>query len=355
MGSTPKRIRRVLLIISVTCFLLLVVGLAVRVPRPDREGVDIKFDPEIGWVPALPPGTGGVRLEQTVGQRRQVFDAARRSILMVGDSVTYAQGLADHQTAAHFLGQKVNELEVLNLGVTGYSIDQYYLYLKRLLPRLKPQLIVVNIFTPNDYQGTAVENYYGYAKPLFRMRDGQLVLANTPLPEVSCSYHLSHSLLLYPLWSWGAAKQNHGGREKVLKLVSSLCLSEELALPEGRQVVTALLHRIVGLARSRGARMLFVLLPKQHNLVDRSGLAQLSRFPWPTLKFFRELLSQLGYDTLDFAHEINASQFCTANRTSLGRCDYGALYLDGGHMTARGSKLLAESLHRFIKTRYEIR
>ena len=354
-GSSRRRLRRVLLVTVASLLLLVTAGLLIRVPRPDREGIDIKFDPRIGWVPALQAGATGVRLEQTVGQRRELFDASRRSILMVGDSVTYAQGLAHEQTASRRLDRAIRDYQVLNLGVTGYSIDQYYLYLQRLLPRLNPRLIVVNIFTPNDYQGTTVENYYGYAKPLFRKRGDRLVLVKTPLPEVSCSHHLSHSLLFYPLWHWGAARQNQGGREKVLELVSSLCLSTTLELQEGQQVVTALLHKIVELGNKRSADVLFVLLPNQHNLADARGLEQLDRFPWPTLKFFRGLLSRLEYNTLDFAHQINASKFCASHKNRHGQCDYKALFLDGGHMSARGSQLLAESLRRYLRDRYQIR
>jgi len=334
---------------------LLAASLLIRVPRPDREGRDVQFDAELGWAPALPPGEGNLRLEGTVGQRRQVYQPGRPSILMVGDSVTYAQGLGESETPAAHLDRLLPGHQVLNLGVTGYSLDQYYLYLKRLLPRLEARLVVVNIFTPNDYQGTTVENYYGYAKPLFRLREGALVLANTPLSEASCSHRLTHSLLFYPLWRWGAANRDQGGRERVLQLASRLCFNTRLGRKEGDGVVEGLLKEVVRLARSRGAETLFVLLPNQHNLADPHGLEQLDKFPWPTLRFFRDLLGQLKYDTLDFARELSASGYCQRHSAADGCCDYDALYLDGGHMTARGSELLAGFLKRRIVAEYGLR
>ena len=44
------------------------------------------------------------------------------------------------------------------------------------------------------------------------------------------------------------------------------------------------------------------------------------QFPWPTLKFFRQLLQELKYDTLDFSQEIKRSSFCS--------CDHGLEILD---------------------------
>lgn len=57
---------------------------------------------------------------------------------------------------------------MLNLSVSGYSVEQYWLYLRRVLPSTQPKLIMVGVFTGNNLQLTGRElTPWGHGEPLF--------------------------------------------------------------------------------------------------------------------------------------------------------------------------------------------
>lgn len=72
-------------------------------------------------------------------------------ILMAGDSFTFGDGVSNEYTIPYLLEKKLNEMgtdqqeiEVINMGVPGYSPDQTYRQLMRSVQLLKPDLIVWN-------------------------------------------------------------------------------------------------------------------------------------------------------------------------------------------------------------------
>lgn len=78
-------------------------------------------------------------------------------ILMLGDSITFGWGVEDEQTFSYLLlglldnKYKGKKLEIINAGYyDGYSVDNYYAYLKSEGLKLDPDLIVLNLFAWND-------------------------------------------------------------------------------------------------------------------------------------------------------------------------------------------------------------
>ena len=66
--------------------------------------------------------------------------AGTKRVFLLGDSLVFGIGVNDREALAPALESKLNALpaadtqyEVLNLGVTGYTFDNYYLRLKRYL------------------------------------------------------------------------------------------------------------------------------------------------------------------------------------------------------------------------------
>lgn len=79
-------------------------------------------------------------------------------ILALGDSFVWgAYGTELNQTFVKILERKLNEksrslrYQVINAGVPGYGTDQEFLYLKDRGYKLKPDLILVNLFVGNDF------------------------------------------------------------------------------------------------------------------------------------------------------------------------------------------------------------
>lgn len=348
-----RRLKR----IAIYAAIVLLASLIIRVPRPDGTGARVQFDSEIGWAPKLVEErrAAGITEEQIVGQRNDVIDPNRDHVAVIGDSVLYAMGLEDDETPSYFLDQRLDGPQVLNLSVTGWSIDQYYLYLKRVLPRLNAKVAIVGVFTGNDYQGTVENHNYGHKKSIFRIEGGELAYEPAGR-ELNCFNHGSRTLFFYLFWMWGQHNGHDGGREKVGDLLSWVCGGKKVAEPDARPLIAKLFRETQNLADQHDTKLLYVLLPRSVDFDDPERLK--GRFwlqPWPTLEFFREVLKEGGYDTYDFTEGILESKYCEQSTEGRPKCDVDGVFLDGAHYSRGGAELFAEVMARELDTRYGIR
>ncbi len=266
-------------------------------------------DPELGWAPS---GKG------RVGQRLDVVDPARDHLLLMGDSIIFGQGLAETEHVGRRLEEQMPRFQVLNGSVSGYSVDQYYLYLKRIIDEVKPKAIVVGVFTGNDYQITAREFSWGTSKPLFTVQDGELRRSNA---GASCIDDLSHSLLFRSLWR---------SRDMALGTINALCAPRELRRGEAEAVLGKLFDGIDALGHRYGVRPLFALLPvrDEYNLFDRERFLYSGKY--------RDLRRLLVLGKHDFFEPFPA---IARDQKESGE----SLYLeDHAHFTAKGHVLLAK-------------
>lgn len=112
----------------------------------------------------------------------QAADRKRPSLALVGDSFTEAFQLPYEQTFASRLAQARPDLQVLNLGVGGYSPDQYLLSARHRLKGFNVSQLVVVIFPWNDFPYVEHPVYQDYHKPFFGGDDYSKAPDNTPLP-----------------------------------------------------------------------------------------------------------------------------------------------------------------------------
>ncbi len=268
-------------------------------------------DPELGWAPV---GKG------RVGQRLDVIDPGRDHILLVGDSIIFGHGVAETEHVGRRLEEQMPRWQVLNAAVSGYSIDQYYLYLKRIIDEVKPKAIVVGVFTGNDYQVTGREFSWGTSKPLFDVKDGALVRANE---GASCIDDLSHSLLFRTLWR---------SRDVATGTINALCAPRELRRGELEAVLGKLFVAIDELGARHGVRPLFALLPvrDEYNIFDRERFLYSGKY--------RDLRRLLVLGKHDFYEPFSAIARATKESAE-------PLYLeDHAHFTPKGHQLLAKEL-----------
>ncbi len=74
-------------------------------------------------------------------------------IIVIGDSFTYGQGVAEKDTYPKILENLLKEnyrVEVLNLGTPGYQIEDLLELVKKFTPKLKPNLIIYGV-CHNDF------------------------------------------------------------------------------------------------------------------------------------------------------------------------------------------------------------
>ncbi len=114
-------------------------------------------------------------------------DASRYTVLAVGDSFTFGVDANDTETWPYLLQSKDPRLNVINLGVGGYGIDQMYLVLEESIREYHPQLVIV-AFIGDDLH-RALLSFRDYKKPRFVLERGELRLTNVPIgsPEVVLS------------------------------------------------------------------------------------------------------------------------------------------------------------------------
>lgn len=288
--------------------------------NPKLEVMDSTGDPVLGWAPSGPP--------EYVGQRLNRIDAAKEHILLAGDSVMFGHGVEEPETAGHLLAERyAPRYQVLNLSVSGWSPDQYYLYLERTLPKVKPKVVVVAVFAGNDFQFTGREWNYGHSKPLFEMKDGRLQRADE---KGDCIDSLSQSLLYRLLWR---------SRDVAVNVTRVVCNPRDLTLGETEAALRGIFDGIEELGKKYQVPVLFMLLPVNEDWGYPAGDNRIKY----TSKYndLKRLLTEgkhaLYEPYLDLA------------RTRIARSE---LYIDPGHYSVRGNRLLADFIAQHLDAHY---
>ena len=172
---------------------------ALRLQRRRIEGSDrldrglMEYDERLGW--ALTANWRGRHRHYDFdvaysinerGFRGPAAAAGEPAALWLGDSFAFGLGANDGETFVDRLdAAREGGLRHINLAVPGYSTDQQLLLLERRLSSFDARFIGLAVYLGNDL----IDNSLGYAmqaataKPYFELRDGALVLRNTPAPR----------------------------------------------------------------------------------------------------------------------------------------------------------------------------
>ncbi len=317
------------------------------------NGLNIQFDPELGWVP-IPNSTlflkGKKYSTNSLGFRSTEVDPDKDHIIVVGDSVAWGYGVDDAETVSSHLERLFEGDQVLNLGVEGYGWGQSYLYLEKFIDQLNPKLIVMIVFSANDHLDTSTDTRGGKSKPLFvpnaekikreswdvsksyptTINPNQLVLTNTPIKRYSCANMFSESWTL---------RQNLFG-----ELGNILCEKKILVGWEYEYVFPALALKFGELANRHRSGLLFVLSPTLGDLqfTDEETFQRMESdyalrtpgfFNKYSLLFFQRMFGQIKLPYLDFFDTIKNSDW-----------DKDALFLDNFHYTDFGNRTLAQMI-----------
>ncbi len=328
---------------SVSAFLALfglVLTLACLRGEFFRDPADRKANlaphPTLGHAPTMMAWAeeAGLTLAETIGQNLETVDPEREQVVVIGDSVLYGWGVEAGESAVRLLAGMVQDLQVMNFSVSGYSLTQYYLYLEEHLHKTRPKIVVVGIFAGNDYESTGTSNWHGHATVMFVPAGDDLALWRAYTPRFNCIDFLSSSVLFSSfLWHWPDFSSG---------LLDVVCNAHQLAEPEHEEVVRRILRNLEGLVHAQGAELLYVLLPDSNDFYpDREYVRELSKY-----RDLERLLREGGYDVLWFFDDIAATGV-----------DAESLYFpgDSAHYNAEGNRLLAESLRQRLARDYGIR
>jgi lysophospholipase L1-like esterase len=337
---------RFALVIGSMLFTLLVVELGARLMRGpewlwtwqnlvlvERTTADTRkgrfaYDAELGFVPTPNFKSADITydaLGYRVGPALPQDEAAKPSVVALGDSYTHGDEVADGETWPARL-QAILHRPVVNAGVTGYGIDQTVLRADRAVAGLKPSAMVIG-FIPDDLRRAEMRRVWGTEKPYFTLEGSELKLHDVPVPRSPAP----RDTLDWAQWIFGYSVAvdtvlRHKGWQY------EWAVDHERVLPrgEGERIACALMQRLAGLAREAHAPALIVAQYDPYSWRDAEFLKEQRRIVANVLK----CATDAGLATVDsFA----------AYDTAIAARGLHALYLTH-HPSPVGTRLIAEQV-----------
>ena len=254
-----------------------------------------------------------------------------KTILFIGDSMIFGLGLPDSSTIPSLLQEELNHsipqspVHVINAGVIGYDLQRYHYQLQRLIPVIKPDLILVglcyNDLLPNedpygDVAGTLI--------PLGDDSTGGKIFIPRKLPrpsELSIIRGALRSSALYTLWSQAGL-----GSQKSKVAGANVDPLKKAGLERAPQLIDEFLRA----AEEMKVPTAFVYFPIYQSLGQDSDLIYLG------------LLRERGCAVLDLSHSTalnRESYFYRENRGHL---------LPDIHFNLTGSRAVAEEIAQWL-------
>lgn len=296
----------------------------MRMDAPPPGGVQSeygydRFDQKLGWVPREGYDAEGVRTNSAGIRADREFQVPKppgvSRVVVLGDSFVWGEEVSNEDAFVTRLDAKMAGAEAVNLGVHGYGTGQQLLRLRELGVALEPDLVLLGF-----YEGDLSRNvlaFRDYAKPVFRLRDDELVLENVPVPApdevLAVEQRLPASFFLAVL--------KRGLRRWLESSVAGLERSEAW------RVSRAILDEAVRVSRESGARFGLVYIPYERLDVETPLEVLLERWA-------RD--GRIPY--LSLRQEFSA----------LPEEERGRLYR--GHWTPHGNEVVADIVERFIRS-----
>ena len=101
----------------------------------------------------------------------------------MGDSFVFGYGAEDHETWQSCLNEKIENIFFLNGGVGGYGTAQAMLKAKKIYPKIKPDLLLVQTLVGHDFYRDILKNRAGFPKPYFSKITKDIIFVIPPTPR----------------------------------------------------------------------------------------------------------------------------------------------------------------------------
>jgi len=245
-------------------------------------------------------------------------------IVCSGDSFTWGEGVANDNSWCHLLAQMATEqVESVNLGESGYGIDQMFLrYSRDGIPL--DHAIHIMAFVSGDLGRMARRVRYGTGKSILKVDDGQLVPDNVPVPRFR--WQVSRALARADLRSVGLGLGILG---RIFPPDTDSTVTKDSIGPVASMVFKTV-HRM---AAEKKVLTLFVFLPTILDLEADS--------PWRT--WTQAVMDTLGLPFVDLTPELRNVAAGTAARFFIPQRMPAE-----GHYTERGNEWVAQTLYNHM-------
>jgi hypothetical protein len=286
------------------------------------------FDAVLGWRP-LPNvkkvgDIWGVKRPATTnsdGWRDREHPATKppgtRRAVAIGDSFTFGVRVDDGERFTDLLGNPTDSLDVLNLGVAGYGLDQELRLLETHVARYGPDDVILTIFVGNDLNDIRYERLYSWPKPYFALEAGRLVPRP---PRATWDIHVrSASYLVEFLYQRAFGS-------------SAARVAPELVSVDSLALFDSIFGRIAAVTTRMGAQLLVVVAyPPGQVRGDPSAFA-------------RHVAAALDSAKIPWV-DTRATFHAVPNAASVL---YGA---ESNHWNPRGHALVADAVRQRLRTR----
>lgn len=304
-------------------------GATRRVEGPDAI---VRHDPLLGWSPIprsrawheapefrVPLRINGHGFRADREYSYQPPPGVQR-IVAVGDSYTFGHGVEVDQTFLALLERELDRTEVLNLGVSGYGVDQQLLMLTSRGFRYQPDVVLLGLYVPDIFRND--DDYHGrHAKPRFELgRDGELKLTHVPVPELT-----------------GPPPPPKGlSRSRLYHLVETKL--EYRGFGDSWGLTEAILQEMDEKTQAAGARLVAVIIPTEPAVY---GSAFDRWLQGQTSDRVADILRRNGIDYLDPVPSLIARAHANPEER--------LYYERDGHLTATGHQILGRLLRDHLQ------
>jgi len=190
-------------------------------------------------------------------------DSAKYTVLVIGDSFTFGIDTNDEETWPYLLETKDPGLNVINLGVGGYGIDQMDVTLQETVGVYHPDLVII-AFIGDDLRRTFL-SFRDYKKPRFVLDRGGVRLTNVPIgtPDAVTSEIESRRRWFDHSYTFGLLR----GLTRVARGYTMPPADKPLPT-DAMELDTRLLDQMRDVSRRNGAEFLLVYLSYGEGLFD---------------------------------------------------------------------------------------
>ena len=238
---------------------------------------------------------------------RAALDGSGQRVMILGDSFMAGAGTSREQSVPALLNERLGGThQVFNVAVPGWGIDQMYLAYGRYKDVLKPHVVIL-AFIDEDVSRVlqAYRNEERLNKPSFTLDDDGKLRQRTARDTTSPLLNglTKHSCLL------------------------SLMVHEAYLGLEARPIVSTMFSQMARESREHGRRFVVLRIPRR----EQSSLS--GRIVW-YLRGWQTAMGDVGAEYLDPLAEMQRVRNWA-----------GELYVEDGHLSEAGSRLLAAFIH----------
>jgi hypothetical protein len=292
------------------------------------------------------------------GYRQADFSplAEGRRIVAVGDSFTFGHGVEGEEAyprvLERLLAERGERAQVVNAGVPGRWVDEYYLELRERSLALAPDLVVLGFFVGNDIDGEDARTH------VWRERDEHGGPLRIDVDDVRVEEGYRVQKVKKPRWSLPVVRDSHlaqlvidAARSFGAEIGTPRLKEEDVFRPtyspeteEALSRVEDLLVAIRDVCREHGADLLVVIIPMRQQVypAERRGHEDLD---WDKpQRLVEDFLTRNGVAWLDLRPALVAA--------SSGPPLYFAI---DSHWTPRGHEVAAEAIAEHVSTRRLLR